>query len=85
MFLMNSDRTRLSLAGGLVWQATDPGVNVVPPSVQDLAAGVIVVDLNVFEFKKTNLILRASFFPAISNPDRGRITSTQMRFTISRS
>lgn len=72
VFLRNSNSVRFSVIGGLAWQATDYNVpNIF--ATQKVVAGLAVVDLNVFKFKKTSLSFTTSVFPAISNPDRGRI------------
>jgi hypothetical protein len=73
VFLRNTDRTRFSLLGGLVLQSTDYSVATFPAGTRRIAAGLVAADLSVFKFKKTNLNIRASLFPAVSNPDRGRV------------
>jgi hypothetical protein len=73
VFLRNTDRTRFSLLGGLVLQSTDYSVPTFPAGTRRIAAGLVAADLSVFKFKKTNLNIRASLFPAVSNPDRGRL------------
>jgi len=73
VFLKNTNGMRFSVLGGLVWQAADYTVANFPAGTPHVAAGLVAADLSVFKFKKTNLSIRTSLFPAVSNPDRGRI------------
>jgi Protein of unknown function, DUF481 len=72
-YLKNTNQTRISLLSGLAWQATDYASTTVPLRTQNAAAGLLAADLAFFKFKKTNLSVTASLFPAFSNPSRGRI------------
>jgi len=72
-FLKNTDQARISLLAGVVWQATDYANTTVPLRTQSVGAGLLVADLSVFKFKKTNLRATASLFPAFTQPSSGRI------------
>jgi Protein of unknown function, DUF481 len=69
-YLKNTNRTKFSLLGGLAWQNTSyesPGESQDP---QNIAVAMIVADLKIFKFKKTNLNVTANLLPAISEPGR---------------
>ena len=71
-FWKNSDRSSISLIGGLAWQSTDYKQSPVPLGTQNVAAALIAAQLKVFKFKKTNLSVSADILPALSNPGRVR-------------
>jgi hypothetical protein len=75
-YLKNSNRVRFSVVGGLAWQSADYTASVAPAPAphQRIFAGVIVTDLRVFFFKKTNLTARTMLSPAFS--DLGRVHFT---------
>lgn len=70
-YLKNTNRMRLWVLGGVVMQTAQYSAEI-SPSSQKLAAGLLMANLSVFKFKRTNLDISASLFPAFSNPDRGR-------------
>ena len=72
-FLKNSDRTRISILGGLALQETKYTPTAVLLGAQRVAAGFLNADLRIFRFKKTNLTISASLFSAFSDPSRGRV------------
>jgi hypothetical protein len=80
-FLKNTNRARIGLTGGLVWQ----GTNYVPTSElqgsQNLIAALIGTNVRVFKFKKTNLNLSAMLLPALSQPGRVRF-NTNVTYSI---
>jgi len=69
-YLKNNDRWTFSILGGMAWQNTSYHESFVPIRRQNVAAAMIVADLRVFKFKKTNLNLVTSVFPALSQPGR---------------
>jgi len=71
-FLKNTDRTRISVLGGLALQTTEYNSVTAPLNTQKVAAGLLKTDLMIFKFKKTDLNVTASFFSAFSEPSRGR-------------
>ena len=69
-YLKNTNRSRIAVIGGVAWQRTRyHGANV-DLGTQNVAAGLIAAEVKVFKFKKTNLNMTASLFPAISEPGR---------------
>jgi hypothetical protein len=73
LYLKNTELARVSVLGGLAVQRTVYGANEHPLRAQEVAAGLVYADASLFKFKKANLTLNASLFPAISQPDRGRL------------
>jgi len=73
-YFKNSNRVRLSVIGGFVWQSADYTASVAPATHQQIYGGVIVTDLRVFLFKKTNLTAYTLLAPAFS--DLGRVHFT---------
>jgi hypothetical protein len=71
-FFKNTNRTRLSVLGGIAWSSTAYHAGSVPVERQEVYGGVIASELKVFFFKRTNLSLNASLVPAISDPGRVR-------------
>ena len=69
-YLKNTDRARISLSGGLAWQGTNYEPSLSQRGTENVIAGLIVGDLRVFMFKKTNLNVRANLLPALSQPGR---------------
>ena len=71
-FLKDTNRSRISILGGLSWQNTNYQPSLVPVGKQSLIAAVIAADINAFRFNKTNLNITATLFPALSEPGRFR-------------
>ena len=74
-YLKNTNRSKISVLGGLSWQGTSYHPSVVPVGKQNLLAAMIVGDINLFRFSKTNLDINTSVFPALSEPGRIRINT----------
>jgi len=81
-YLKNTHRFSLSIIGGAAWQSTNyqaasAGMAESPMSVnhQDLVAGLVASRLKLFEFKKTNLQVTATLFPAITEAGRIRFNT----------
>jgi hypothetical protein len=74
-FWKNTDRSSISLIGGLAWQSTDYKQSPVPQGTQHVAVALIAAELKVFEFKKTNLSVSADLLPALSEPGRVRFNT----------
>jgi putative salt-induced outer membrane protein YdiY len=70
-YLINSNRASIYLIGGLGWQNVEYGKNAVDQGTQNLGVGFVASEIKAFKFKKTNLDVTASLFPAIS--DAGRV------------
>jgi hypothetical protein len=69
-YFKNTNRVRVSVLGGLAWQSADYQATLVPIARQQIYGGVIVSDLRMFLFKKTNLTATAMLAPAFSDPGR---------------
>ena len=72
-YFKNTNRVRFSMLGGLAWQSATYNASVVPVSRQQIYAGAVITDLNVFLFKKTNLKATALFAPAFSDLGRAHV------------
>jgi Protein of unknown function, DUF481 len=68
-YLKNTNRTMISLLGGVAWQNTNY-VSSEPQDVENVAAALISANVKIFKFKKTNLNVTADLLPAISEPGR---------------
>ena len=79
-FLKNTNRSRITLMGGLAWQSTDYHQSDVPQPAQNVVSGLIALDLNLFRFSKTNLNVTANLFPALSDPGRLRFNTNASYF-----
>jgi Protein of unknown function, DUF481 len=70
-YLKNSNRTSISVMGGLGWQNISYGQNTVDQGPNNTAVGFVSTEIKAFKFKKTNLDVSASLLPAIT--DAGRV------------
>jgi hypothetical protein len=71
-YVKNTNRTVISVIGGLAWQRIQYDQTVAVQGDQNLITGVVAARLNVFSFNKTNLDVNASVYPALSDPGRVR-------------
>jgi len=71
-FFKNTNRTSFALLGGFGWQSTEYKQSVIPQGSQNLATGLIVAQLRLFRFSKSNLSASATIIPALSDPGRVR-------------
>jgi hypothetical protein len=69
-YFKNTNRTRISLLGGVVWQRTNYTGNGPSRGTQNIGAALIGSEIKIFKFKKTNLKINAVFSPSISEPGR---------------
>ena len=74
-YLKNTNRSKISVLGGISWQSTNYHPSLVPVGKQNLAAAMIATDINLFKFDKTNLDVSATVFPALSEPGRFRFNT----------
>jgi len=74
-YFKNTNRSKISVLGGFSWQSTTYHPTLVPVGKQNLAAAMIVADINLFKFDKTNLNVNAAIFPALSEPGRFRFNT----------
>ena len=56
--------------GGLAWQNISYQQQVLTATNQQVTSALIVGELKLFRFDKTNLIVTATVLPALSNPGR---------------
>ena len=74
-YLKNTNRSKISVLGGLSWQNTDYHPSVVPVARQNLVAAMVSTDIQFFKFDKTSLDVNAAVFPALSEPGRFRFNT----------
>jgi hypothetical protein len=67
-YLKNSNRATIAVFGGLAWQNTR--YSALEQGTQNTAAVLIGAGAELFKFNKTNLTLKGTVFPAISQPGR---------------
>lgn len=78
-FLKNTNTAGISLMGGFALQRT----HYKQQPAENLLVGLIVGDVNVFKFKKTNLSIKPVLLPSISEPGRVRLNlNAQYRLQI---
>jgi Protein of unknown function, DUF481 len=70
-YFKNTNRVRFSVIGGVAWQSAAYNPSAVAIPRQQIYGGVVITDLNVFLFKRTNLKATALVAPAFS--DLGRV------------
>lgn len=68
-YFINTNRTQISLTGGLAFQRTNYTGSSAETS-QNAAAVLIDAELRMFRFKKTNLEVTATLLPSITDPGR---------------
>jgi len=68
-YLKNTNRTVISVLGGLAWQHTEYNPSF-PVPTQNLVTALIVGNVELFRFNKTNLQVNAVLLPALSDPGR---------------
>jgi hypothetical protein len=69
-YVMNSNRTKLYLLGGLAYQQTTYAPSVFVTGAQNVATGLFSGGLKFYRFNKTTIEFTGSLFPAISQPGR---------------
>lgn len=69
------------MTGGLAWQNTKYAQSAGLQGAKNVAAVLVAADLELFKFDKTNLTIRGSVFPAISEPERV-FTSTNVTYYV---
>jgi Protein of unknown function, DUF481 len=75
-YLLNSNKTKFYLAGGLAWQNTVYSSAISLPGSQNALAAYASSNLEMFKFKKTDLELFAIILPDISSPGRVHANAT---------
>jgi hypothetical protein len=69
-YLKNTNHASISLIGGFAWQNTDYNHAHFDVPRQNVGAGLLAAEVKLFRFDKTNLSVRATAFPALTNPGR---------------
>jgi hypothetical protein len=69
-YLVNDNRSTISLFGGLVWQRINYQQMIVPSLTQNAASALIGSEVRLFRFNKTNLSVSATLLPAITESGR---------------
>jgi hypothetical protein len=69
-YLVNDNRSTVTLFGGLVWQRINYQQMIVPSMTQNAAAALIGSEVKLFRFNKTNLSISASILPALTESGR---------------
>jgi hypothetical protein len=69
-YLVNDNRSSISLVGGLVWQRINYQQMIVPSMTQNAASALIGSEVRLFRFNKTNLSVSATLLPAITESGR---------------
>jgi hypothetical protein len=68
-YLKNTNRSTISLVGGLGWQNVNYK-STLTSEAPNTAVAFVSSQIKIFKFKKTNLDVSASLLPAISGPGR---------------
>jgi hypothetical protein len=71
-YFKNTNRATISVLGGGAWQQTNYQPSIVPLGSQNLGSALILADVRLFRFSKTNLSATAKLLPALSEPGRFR-------------
>jgi hypothetical protein len=74
-FVRNSNRSSFYVLGGFAWQNARYKGDTAGQSAQNAAAGLVMTELKVFRFKKTDLDISAVILPGISEPGRVRVNT----------
>ena len=69
-YLVNDNRSMVSLYGGLVWQRINYQQMIVPSLTQNAASALIGSEVRLFRFNKTNLSVSATLLPALTEYSR---------------
>jgi len=74
-YLKNTNRSTIALLGGAALQSTRYEPSVFTGGRQNIAAGLLDLNVRAFKFDRRNLDLNAVFLPAISDPGRVRFNT----------
>jgi hypothetical protein len=69
-YLKNTNKTMISVYGGLAWENIAYQQQILPATDQQVTAALIVGQMKLFRFDKTNLSFTATVLPALSDPGR---------------
>lgn len=68
--IKNSGATYFTVYGGFAWQQINYNQAKLAAETQHVTSGLIGTSLNLFQFKRTTLAVRANLLPAVSDPGR---------------
>ena len=74
-YLKNTNSTVISVMGGVGWQSTSYNQNTVPIPLQNNATAVIIANVQLFKFNKTNLDVAGTAFPFLTEPGRIKLST----------
>ena len=69
-YLKNTNKSMITVYGGLAWENIAYQQQLPPVSNQQVTAALIVAEMKLFRFDKTNLNVTATVLPALSDPGR---------------
>ena len=69
-YFKNNDRVVISVIGGLAWQRINYQQNSLPSPTQNVASALVGSEVNLFYFNRTNLSIKTTLLPALSEPGR---------------
>jgi hypothetical protein len=69
-YLKNTNNTMISIYSGVAWENIAYHDKVIPASNQQVTSALIVEEMQLFRFDKTNLNLTAIVLPGLSKPGR---------------
>lgn len=69
-YLKNTNRATIAVLGGFAWQNTQYQQAVVPAGTQNLTAALLVAEVKLFKFNKTNLNVTGVLLPILNEPGR---------------
>ena len=69
-YFKNNDRVVISVIGGLAWQRINYQQNTLPSPTQNVASALVGGEANLFYFNRTNLSIKTTLLPALSEPGR---------------
>ena len=75
-YLKNSNRTRISLLGGLGWQNINYQQTGTNPQQENVAAAFLAAKVKFYSFNKTEFDLTTLVLPALSEPGRVHVNMT---------
>ena len=69
-YLKNTNKSMITVYGGLAWENIAYQQQVSPATNQQVTAALIVGEMKLFRFDRTNLTVTATVLPALSDPGR---------------
>lgn len=69
-YIKDTGHTTIRVYGGFAWQSIDYQLSVLPSPTQEVASGLVGVNMSLFRFDRTTLSLNALLLPALSDPGR---------------